>query len=132
VNLKDARILVVEDIPLIRNEIGLLLEESGFSRINLVTNAVEALEYLETKPCDLVLCDWHLHSTMNGRDLLTKIRKDVKIGNTLFIVLTADSSLETVESAARHGADDYILKPFVRNHIESKVYGLLLRKIPFA
>jgi two-component system NtrC family response regulator len=84
------------------------LTRFGYSVI-AVPGGPEALDELEKRPFDLVISDLSM-PVMDGIALLEEMRRR----NVLipFIVVTACSSIESVVTAMRMGASDYIEKPF--------------------
>lgn len=104
------KILIVEDDPMVRN-----INKGFTKKINpgyIIYEAKDvpaAKEVLLEKEVDLLLLDVYLGNS-SGPDLLSWIREnklDVEV-----ILITADNSSETVENAFRHGALDYLIKPF--------------------
>lgn len=125
---KQAGIIIVDPIPLVRRKISSLLISMGLPKVTTVENPKDALDLLETKPCHLIFSDWS-SDTPTGIDFLTKVRAHAfpRVRNICFVVLTADGSKASVEAAMRAGADDYILKPLTENHIKAQVTALLLK-----
>lgn len=125
---KQAGILVVDPIPLVRRKISSLLISAGLAKVTTLESPKEALELLETKPCHLIFADW-TPDNQEGMEFLTKIRAHSfpRVRNICFVVLTADASKVSVEAAMKAGADDYILKPLTENHIKAQITALLLK-----
>jgi putative nucleotidyltransferase with HDIG domain len=108
-----AKILVVDDEEAIREVVSTLLESQGYD-CSTVSNGLLAQEYLQKNSVDLVLSDMVMPE-MDGLSLLEWERKhdpDVPI-----IMVTAMHDLSTALEAIRHGAYDYILKPFEKDQL---------------
>ena len=86
----------------------------------------EALRYLETQACDIVLLDIMMPE-MSGFELCAKIRSfsDVPI-----IMLTAREQQEDIVKGLKLGADDYITKPFNEEELLARIEALLRRQAP--
>ena len=74
-NIKDAKILIVEDEPQINRLIELILQSDGFYNIKTSFDGAKALELIKTDKPDLILLDVMLPS-IDGFDLCKKIKED--------------------------------------------------------
>ncbi|MCB1045137.1 MAG: sigma-54-dependent Fis family transcriptional regulator [Acidobacteria bacterium] len=103
-------ILLIEDEPDQRRIVASILKHEGCT-VSDVESAEEALELLRDHVFDLVISDWKLPQ-MNGFELLKQVRQmDASVA---FIMVTAYGSITHAVHAIRHGADDYLTKPFER------------------
>lgn len=105
---QDIRILVVDDESSIRVVIVQVLEAEGY-RVAAAATGEEAYELFDENPFDLVVTDIKMPS-MSGIDLLIKIKE--RNPDSEVVIITSNASLETAISAIKHGAYDYLLKPF--------------------
>jgi DNA-binding NtrC family response regulator len=113
-------IWLVDDDPLIREGVTAALEESY--SINTYATADAALDALRDKSPDLVLLDIGLPG-MNGIDALKRI-KDVN-REILVIMITGNDDIETVISAMKIGAHDYVVKPLHMDSLEVTIRNTL-------
>lgn len=101
-------IVIIDD----ENDILLMLEKyltrEGGYKVQTYSNPVVAISSLP-KDVDLILLDIMMPQ-MNGLDALPKLLE--KNPNVKILMMTAYSTLDKVLNAHRHGADDYIMKPF--------------------
>jgi two-component system response regulator MtrA len=103
----DARVLVVEDDPSIREVTALGLRAAGFE-VETAADGLEALERWRADGPDLVLLDVML-PRLDGLEVCRAIRRE----STLPIVmLTARGDTIDVVVGLESGADDYLRKPF--------------------
>ncbi len=108
--MNEVAILLVEDEPDQRHLVSAILESEGFL-VEAVASAEEALKHLENRSYELMISDWKLPG-MNGFELLKAVR-DLD-SNIAIVMVTAYGSISHAVHAVRHGADDYLTKPFER------------------
>src|SRR5258708_2386654 len=102
------RVLIVDDEPGLRQSLGLLLTDAGYSVVAEQTGR-RALERAATETFDLVLCDVRMPE-MDGLRFLRQYRKGG--GNALVIVMSAYGGEDAAIAAMKDGAYDYLPKPF--------------------
>ena len=107
--MPQARILIVEDHPTMREAMRLVLEGEGFE-IAEAGDGSNALEMIRRNPPDLVFLDLHIPGT-SGAEVLAAIKGDQDTARVRVIVVTADGE-EGREAAIALGADEYFTKPF--------------------
>lgn len=107
--MTNARILIVEDHPTMREAMRLVLEGEGFV-IDEAADGQRALEMMRTEPPDLVFLDMNMPGS-SGAEVLTEIRADPVTAGIRVIVVTADGE-EGRGRAMAIGADEYFTKPF--------------------
>jgi CheY-like chemotaxis protein len=105
----DARILIVEDHPTMREAMRLVLEGEGFA-IEEAADGQRALEMVRTDPPDLVFLDMNIPGS-SGAEVLAEMRSDPLTAGVRVIIVTADGE-EGRERALAMGADEYFTKPF--------------------
>jgi DNA-binding NtrC family response regulator len=101
-------ILIVEDEKLIRWSLRERLGEEGYEIFEAATGH-EALEKLKECEYDLILLDYRLPER-DGLEILKDIARDFP--DTLVIMMTAYSTVDSAVEAMKLGAYDYINKPF--------------------
>jgi two-component system response regulator HydG len=74
----------------------------------------QALEELEKKTPDVILCDFRLEDT-DGKDLLIQIKEKTPL--VPVIIITGYSDIKTAVEVIKHGAYDYITKPLFPEEI---------------
>ena len=110
-NLKNSKILIVEDEPQINRLIELVLESDGFYNIKKAFDGKQALEIIyEYKP-DLILLDVMIPE-IDGFSLCKKIKEDKRLESIQIVMLTARKMEKDVLQGFENGAIDYISKPF--------------------
>lgn len=102
-------VLIVDDDPTIRSQLGRLAKRLGFE-VRTATDGVDALEQIRAQQPDLVVSDVHM-PRMQGPRLIELLRKIPGMEDKPVIVVTADASRATKIRLLEHGADDFIVKP---------------------
>jgi PleD family two-component response regulator len=116
-------ILVVDDDSSVLNVITQILQHSGYD-VTAVSNAEDALLHLRDDPgCELVLTDVMMPD-INGFTLLDVIGRNHS--SVPVVMLTAMHDLQIVANAFRHGAIDYLPKPFNR----AQLLEVVARSLP--
>ena len=115
-------ILVVDDDKLNLATARKVLE--GEYRVIPVMKGQQALTYLESGDCDMILLDINMPD-MDGFAVIEKLRAMERFANTPVIFLTADSDAETETRCFRQGAVDFIAKPFVPDVMLSRIGRVL-------
>lgn len=108
-------ILVIEDEQELRESILEMLTFEGY-RVIAASDGVEGITKAREQIPDLVLCDI-LMPRMNGYEVLGELKKDLSTAMIPFIFLTALSDQKKIRQGMNTGADDYIVKPFLRKEL---------------
>ncbi|MEW6119705.1 MAG: response regulator [Pseudomonadota bacterium] len=126
------RALVVDDYPGMRNALRLTLSNFGINKVQVASNAAEALFQIRNKDYDFILCDFNLGEGRDGQQLLEELRHGNLISlDTVFMMVTAESYYEKVVATAELAPDDYMIKPFSAEVLRSRLESILLRKRAF-
>ena len=125
-NIKDTKILVVEDMELNQLLMKTLLDDFGFE-CEIASNGKIAIEKLETKKYDIILMDLQMPE-MNGFEATEYIRNTLKSAIPI-IALTADVTTVDLEKCKAVGMNDYISKPVDERLLYSKLIGIVKKPI---
>ena len=110
-------VLIVDDDPNFRRVVEYQLQEDGF-RVLAAEGAALAMKQFRLEDVDVVLTDVKMPVT-DGLELLDglrNLRPDVPV-----IVLTAHGTIGSAVDAMKHGAFDYLTKPFTREQLRLSV-----------
>ena len=102
------RVLVIDDEKDVVYSFQRVLAEEPVEVIG-ATSGEEGFKLLKKHPLDLILLDVRIGEE-NGLEILRQIRKEHP--RQLVIVMTAHGTAQTAIEAMKHGAFDYVLKPF--------------------
>jgi DNA-binding response OmpR family regulator len=120
-----ASILVIDDEPVLRNNVKQILEEAGY-KVLTAGDGMEALDVLQAQPVDLILADVAM-PRMNGYELYERVRKNPHWVKLPFIFLTARTMDSDIRYGKQLGVDDYLVKPFQLEDLLAAVQGKLRR-----
>lgn len=116
------KILVVDDSLVMRKLLTHHIKEAKLGDVDGAQNGLEALNLLNSNTYGLILLDWNMPE-MNGFDTLVKIRE---MGITTPIVMvTTESEKSKVVEAMKAGVDNYVIKPFKKNVLITKLLNTL-------
>lgn len=107
--MSEIKILIVEDEPIIAENIAHYLNNNDFKVCGIAYDDEEAKVFLESSAPDAVILDINLESKMDGIDLAELINKRYSIP---FIFLTSYADKETIEKVKKVKPWGYIVKPF--------------------
>jgi response regulator RpfG family c-di-GMP phosphodiesterase len=108
------KVLIVDDDPGIRETLSALIEAQGYATIT-AEDGLQAVSLLDAGPFLCIFTDIMMPN-MTGIELIKRIKtEDISIP---VIVITGHASIETAIDAMKHGASDFISKPFKTKQIE--------------
>ncbi|PWG01318.1 response regulator [Sphingosinicella humi] len=111
--------LVVDDSKVIRKVARHILETLNFT-VDEAEDGREALNRIEASVPDVVLLDWNM-PVMSGMEFLRTLRQQ-KLGSQPKVVFcTTENDAAHIRAAIDAGADEYVMKPFDRETLESKL-----------
>jgi DNA-binding NtrC family response regulator len=108
------RALVVDDHRQSRESISDILRQAGH-QVDAVSSAVEALRVLERTSYDVVLTDLQMPG-MSGLEFILELER--RRHGAQILMVTAYATVSSAVDAMRHGAFDYIEKPFDADQLE--------------
>lgn len=120
--IKNIKVLVVEDMPLNQLLMRTVLDDFGFER-DIAANGKIAIEKLEGSSYDIILMDLQMPE-MNGFEATEHIRNKLNLQIPI-IALTADVTTVDLAKCKAVGMNDYIAKPIDERALYSKIIGLV-------
>ncbi len=121
--IQGKNVLVVDDDPHILEVLDARLASAGY-HVRRAASGEEALERLKGASVDLVISDIRMPG-MDGMKLLESMERFHP--GLPIILLTAHGSISGAVEAMKHGAVDYLTKPFDGRELLSKVAAILLK-----
>ena len=118
------RILIVDDEVIVCESGERILVEEGYT-VDIALSGKEALQKMREHPYDVVITDLKMPG-IDGMEVLKTVRKE--FADTLVIMITGYSTVETAVEAMKMGAFDYIPKPFTPDEVAVVVRKALEQK----
>jgi two-component system chemotaxis response regulator CheY len=110
--------LVVDDSRVVRMVARKILQDLEFEILEAEDGMV-ALEVCKKQMPDAILLDWNM-PVMNGIDFLRRLRAAPGGDQPKVVFCTTENDLAHIQEAIGAGADEYIMKPFDSEIIQSK------------
>ncbi|MCB9063046.1 MAG: response regulator [Halobacteriovoraceae bacterium] len=123
---KDARFIIIDDQAVVRMAVRTHLKEIGFNgEILMAEDGDVALKIMEDlfsqgKEIDMIICDLAMPN-VDGFKVLEHVRGDSRYEKIPFIMLTAESEINTVMKVIDLGATNYIVKPWSLQTLQRKL-----------
>lgn len=117
------KILVIEDEPTLARLLSYNLSQEAYDT-KVIDHGGDGLQEALQQSYDLIILDIMLPG-LNGFEVLAKLRQ--KGNRTPVIILTARNAEDEVVQGLKHGADDYITKPFGVAELLARVAAVLRR-----
>ncbi len=129
VDLKHKKVLVVEDFFSFRLTVKNMLRSFHIADVDEAANGEEAVKRMAVKRYDIILCDYNLGPGKDGQQVLeeAKCRDLITIGS-IFMMITAENTLDMFMGALEYQPDDYLMKPFTKEALEKKLQDLTRKK----
>lgn len=127
--MRGKNVLVIDDFNNFRFAVRNMLNFSGLKSIDEAVNGEEAVSKMSKKNYDLVMCDYNLGPGKDGQQVLEEVKYRNYINHsTIFMMVTADNSMDKFMGAMEYQPDDYLIKPFTRETLEKKIKNLIEKK----
>jgi len=110
--------LVVDDSRVVRKVARRIVEDLGFT-CDEAEDGQKAYEFCQGEMPDAILLDWNM-PIMSGIEFLEKLREMDNGGSPKVIFCTTENDMNHIQRAIQAGANEYIMKPFDSEIIESK------------
>jgi PleD family two-component response regulator len=123
-NVRDSKILIVEDQRTIVMVLEALLQQAGYSNVASTTDPRETCNLCAELDPDIVLLDLHMPH-MDGYAVMSRLREEVDTTFLPILVLTAEIAPEFKRKALSLGATDFLTKPFDATEVILRIDNLL-------
>jgi two-component system chemotaxis response regulator CheY len=111
--------LVVDDSKVIRKVARHILETLDFE-VDEAGDGREALDHCSRTVPDVVLLDWNM-PVMSGIEFLRELRSSDVTPRPKVVFCTTENGTAHIKAALDAGADEYVMKPFDRDTLASKL-----------
>ncbi len=110
--------LVVDDSRVVRKVARRIVEDIGFE-CDEAEDGQKAYEFCQGEMPDAILLDWNM-PVMSGIEFLEKLREMDNGSFPKVVFCTTENDMDHIQRAIQAGANEYIMKPFDSEIIESK------------
>ncbi|MCQ8878259.1 response regulator [Pseudoalteromonas shioyasakiensis] len=114
------KILVVDDMPLMRNVLVNMLRKLNLNDITEASNGVQAFTLMQQQHFDLVITDLHMPK-MDGKTLLNRIRNDEILSEIPVLMVTCEDNKEPIKEIIAAKVSGFIVKPFNLSTLEKQL-----------
>ena len=124
-------VLIVDDQPLVRKAVRLMLEKMGGFKAMEASDGDDAKKVLLNQQMDLILCDINM-SPGCGIEFLYDLRSG-KLGaapQTPLIFLSCNSSPAMIQEAIDLGVNGYLTKPVLAEKLHKTILSVLTAPLP--
>ncbi|MDC0584099.1 hybrid sensor histidine kinase/response regulator [Bacteroidales bacterium] len=118
-DIKNAKILVVDDVPRNIQVVSSILQRHGFDS-GFAQNGKMVFDVLKDDVYDLILLDIMMPG-MTGYEVCEKLKEDDNLKDIPVVFFTAKDDQESISKGFAVGGVDYIKKPFNSDELVSRV-----------
>lgn len=116
------KFLLIDDFSNVRKSVKGMLNSLGVSHVSEASNGAEATKSVRDQTFDVILCDYNLGKSKNGSQLLEEWRTRGWLSyQTVFVMITAETSRDFVMGALEFQPDDYLAKPFAMDTLQNRL-----------
>jgi len=124
--------LIVDDFVGVRQLLRESLRSLGARNIDQASSGGEAMGLLARIRYDVVLCDYNLGEGKNGQQVLEEARvRNLINPSTMWLMVSAEKSVESVMGAAEHQPDAYLIKPITEGVLLTRLNRVWHKKQVF-
>ncbi|WP_432381283.1 tetratricopeptide repeat protein [Duganella sp. P38] len=125
----EKRYLIIDDFVGIRQLLRESLRNLGARHIDQASSGGEAMVLLSKTRYDVVLCDYNLGDGKNGQQVLEEARiRNLMLPSSVWLMVSAEKSVESVMGAAEHQPDAYIIKPITEGVLLTRLNRVWVKK----
>jgi two-component system, chemotaxis family, chemotaxis protein CheY len=110
--------LIVDDSRVVKKVAARILRDLGFA-VSEASDGSEALDKCRQAMPDAILLDWNM-PVMNGLDFVRALRREEGGRGPKVVFCSIENDAGHIQEALRSGADEFVMKPFDADIIESK------------
>ena len=126
------RFLIVEDHAEFRSSLKAMMRIFGAHQVDTAINGEEAIAKIINNSYDIVLSDYELGKAKDGQQILEETRRSGLLkSSSIFILVTAASTVEMVMGALEYEPDGYITKPITHDNLKTRLDKIVQEKILF-
>jgi len=124
--MAEARILIVDDDPVVRRTVGFVLDEHGLGPVVAAADGEEAVRVALRDCPDVIVLDLRMPG-MDGIAVCRRVRAQPSLAHTRIVLLSAELMGREQRILSSIGADEWIRKPIAPSRMVSVVKEQLAR-----
>lgn len=114
------RALLIDDSRAMRMLLGSQVRALGFEVLEAGDGSQALATLRDAGDIEVALVDWNM-PVMNGLEFIRAVRALADFRHLCVIVITSETELSQMQAALDAGADEYLMKPFTRDSLGSKL-----------
>lgn len=124
-----ARALIVDGHGTARHILASHLRRLGVAQVQQCARAAEAVQQLQTREFDLLLCEYRLADGSLGQELIEALRRrDLLPLSTVVVMMSTEATHDVVAEVAEAALDGFIVKPYSPGDLEQRLLRATRRK----
>ena len=121
--------MLIDDTKGMRQLLRESLRSLGARYVDQANSGGEALAMLAQTRYDVVLCDYHLGRGKNGQQVLEEAKfRELILPTTVWMMVSAEKTVEVVMGTAEFHPDAYLLKPITQEVLLSRLHKVWNKK----
>lgn len=130
IDFSEKHFLIIDDFSEFRYTVKKMVQSFSVKNIDDAGDGETAIKRIEMNSYDVILCDYNLGpDKKDGQQVLEEIKHRGLIKySTIFILVTAENTLDMVMGALEYKPDDYLTKPFNKDILRSRLEKLIEKK----
>ena len=128
-DLSKLKFLVIDDFAGYRSMVKGILRSACANHIDDASDGPSAIKKLTQNQYDVILCDYNLGEGQNGQQILEEVKfRDLLGYSTIYIMVTAENTMDMVMGAVDYKPDEYLTKPFTKEVLGKRLDKIILKK----
>ncbi len=121
--------LLIDDFPSMRQMLRDMLRALGVKYVDQAGSGSEAISMLSRNKYDVVLCDYNLGPGRTGQQVLEEAKiRDLVGPSCIWMMVSAEKSVESVMGAAEYQPDGYLIKPITESIVLARLNRIWSKK----
>lgn len=126
------RFLLIDDFTNMRQMLRDMLRAVGAQHVDQAASGSEAIAMLGRNRYDVVLCDYDLGPGKNGQQVLEEVKiRDLVGPSCIWLMVSAEKSVESVMGSAEYQPDAYLVKPITESILVTRLKRIWDKKRVF-
>jgi DNA-binding response OmpR family regulator len=122
--------LIVDDFENFRGTLYKMLMDLGIGNVDSAASGEEALRFCKVRAYDLILCDNNLGKGKSGQQVLEELRTtENPCSDSLFMLVSAESSKSIIMAAYDYEPDAYLAKPITPKALDQRLMRLMEQRV---